>query len=79
MENEYVFIKSGLAFTVFIVSSDLANGRYQIFSAALNNVHHSVYESVKECEAVFDRWVKDGRFDAWAKKWNPTMKSLEER
>ncbi len=77
MENEYVFIKDGYAFTVFVVSVDLANGRYQIFSTSLNSVHHTIYETIKECEAVFDKWKADGRIDAWAKKWNPSMKPLK--
>ena len=76
MENEYIFIKDGLAFSIFVVTSDLAYGRYQIFSTALNNVHHNIYESVTECEEVFDRWVDQGRISAWAKKWNPTMPKI---
>lgn len=76
MENEYVFIKDGYAFTVFVVSVDLANGRYQIFSTSLNSVHHTVYETVAECEETFNRWVDSGRIDSWAKKWNPSMPSL---
>lgn len=76
MENEYVFIKDRLAFTVFIVSSDLANGRYQIFSTALNNVHHSIYNSIEDCEKQFDAWCSAGMCDAWYKKWNTSMSSL---
>ena len=76
MENEYIFIKDGLAFTVFIVSADLANGRYQIFSTALNCVHHAIYNTIEEAEEVFDRWVEQGRFDSWAKMWNVSMPSL---
>lgn len=77
MENQYVFIKEGLAFIVFIVSSDLANGRYQVFSTALNSVHHRVYESIEECEETFNRWIEVGRIDSWARMWNPSMPKIQ--
>lgn len=73
MENEYVVIKDGLAFIIYIVRSDLAMGRFQVFSPSLNNVHHTVYESVAEVEKQFDDWIDQGKFDGWAKMWNQTM------
>lgn len=78
MEHEYIFLKDGIAYPVYVVTSDLANGRYQIFSAALNNVHHGIYNTVEECHERFDMWVDAGRIDAWAIKWHVGMPSIYE-
>lgn len=73
MEHMYIFVADKVAYQVIVANCDLANGRYVIFSTAMNNIHGSIYESIEEVEKAFDLFRERGAIDEWYYQWNKDM------
>lgn len=65
MEYTYVMCKDGKAFLIGLVTCSNDDGRYHIYTFSKNDVHHARFDSVREAEETFDRWVQENRYEAW--------------
>lgn len=67
LKNLYEVRKGYKIYHIAVVSSDLAEGRYQIVSFELDNIHHNRYETVAEAEQKLEAMKKIGMFDEYRK------------